>query len=437
MVANLAEEFFTKNNSVKFVRLHWVDYSGVLRTRIITKARCLRLAQGTDCYHLDQYCMIIPISTAPLCSSDSVEQWILNLDLESLMVCGFAPTHASVMCSTTHTGLKDPVARCPRTLLHKTVRTFQESCQSKLLMSFEIEFVLLDETLQPATSFDRMTGYSMTAGLRTNNLVILEEIVNALEVSGIEIYHFHTEGVEQFEIALSPLSPMKAIDALMMTQETIRTISIRHGLKATTAPRPTFHGPPSGCHLHLSLNPVPSKDASSFLAGILQSMKTLCALGLPTYDSYHRVIGGGNVGEWIGWGTHNKDFPIRQVSSNRWEFRFLDATANVYLFVAALLSSGMSGIQKNQVLTYADCPVVPSAIDSNEEAGRRLREFGITERMPKTFAVSLSHAREDKDLQSWMGVELFSQYMKIKETELEHFSKMTDEERRRKILDYF
>jgi hypothetical protein len=57
MAANLAEEFLTKNNSVKFGRLHWVDYSGVLLTRIITKARCLRLAQGAHCYHLDQYCM--------------------------------------------------------------------------------------------------------------------------------------------------------------------------------------------------------------------------------------------------------------------------------------------------------------------------------------------------------------------------------------------
>jgi hypothetical protein len=53
-----------------------------------------------------------------------------------------------------------------------------------------------------------MIGYSMTAGLRTQNLVIMEEIVAALEISGIAVYHFHSEITDQFEFALFSLSPM-------------------------------------------------------------------------------------------------------------------------------------------------------------------------------------------------------------------------------------
>lgn len=431
--ASLVEKFFATNPDVKFVRLQWVDYSGVLRTRIVTKTRCKHLASGTDCCQLAQNCMVIPISTAPRCFPDGIEDWNLRPDWGTLMLCGFAPAHASLMCFTAHLGLANPFARCPRKLLYEVQNSFQDQYGSKLLMGFEIEFVLLDESSNLAQSMDRMIGYSMTAGLRTKNLVIMEEIVAALEMSGIEVYHLHTEVVEQFEIALSPLPPMQAIDALMMAQETIRTICIRHGLRATTTPKPVFNGPQSGCHVHLSLNPAP--EATLFLAGVLRKLKSLCAFGLPNYDSYYRVAGD-CAGEWIAWGTHNKDLPIRQFSSNRWEFRFLDATANVYLFTAALLSAGMAGMKQKYVLTIRDCQVVPSAL-SLEEAERQLQDYGITERMPSKLQWSLDFAKSDKELQGWIGTELFTQYVKVKEKEVEYFSKMTDEERRQKFLGYF
>jgi glutamine synthetase len=433
MTAEVVEKFFTANRDVKFVRLQWVDYSGVLRTRIITKTRCVHLANGTDCYQLAQNCMVIPISTAPRCFPDGIEDWNLRPDWETLMVCGFAPVHASVMCFTAHLGLANPFARCPRKLLYEVLDAFQGQHESKLLMGFEIEFVLLDESSNLAKSFDRMIGYSMTAGLRTKNLVIMEEIVAALEMSGIEVYHFHAEIVDQLEIALSPLPPIQAIDALMMAQETIRTICIRHGLRATTTPKPVFNGPQNGCHVHLSLNPAP--EATFFLAGVLQKLKALCAFGLPNYDSYYRVAGD-CAGEWVAWGTHNKDLPIRQFSPNRWEFRFLDATANVYLFIAALLSAGMAGMKQKRILTIGDCQIVPSAL-SFEEAERQLRDFGITERMPIKLEMSLDCAKGDKELRDWIGAELFSQYIKVKEKEVEYFSKMTDDERRQKFLGYF
>jgi hypothetical protein len=59
----LEEKFFTKNPGVKFVRLQWVDFSGVLRTRFITKTRCMQLAIGTNHYSLGQNCMIVPSTT--------------------------------------------------------------------------------------------------------------------------------------------------------------------------------------------------------------------------------------------------------------------------------------------------------------------------------------------------------------------------------------
>lgn len=427
------EKFFTKNPGIKFVRLQWVDFSGVLRTRFITKIRCMHLAIGSNHYSLGLNCMIIPISTAPQCFHDGPEAWELRPDWQTLKVCGFAPEHASVMCFNSHLGSADHFARCPRKLLSKVLHDFEDEYGSNLLMGFEIEFVLLDESSNLAKSMDRLAGYSMTAGLRAENLTIIEEIMAALQVSGIEIYHFHIEVADQLEIALSPLPPMQAIDALMLAQETIRTICIRHKLRATMTPKPVFNGPQNGCHVHLSLNPAP--QPSSFLAGILQKLKSLCAFGMPNFDSYYRVVGDGS-GMWIGWGTENRDLPIRQISPNHWEIRCLDATANMYLFVAATLSAGMAGIQQKLPLNIRDCPVLPSEY-TIKEAGERLSKYGITEHMPSKLELSLDSAKCDQELEGWIGAELLAHYRKVKDKEVEYFSKMTEEERRQKFLNYF
>jgi hypothetical protein len=109
------------------------------------------------------------------------------------------------------------------------------------LIGFEIEFVLLNEASELANPLDRIAGYSMTAGLRGSNLSMLEEILNALEASKTGVHYFHTEIADQLEIVLGPMTPVHAIDALMQAQEAIRTICVRHSLKASLTPRPVLN----------------------------------------------------------------------------------------------------------------------------------------------------------------------------------------------------
>ncbi|KAK3377006.1 protein fluG [Lasiosphaeria ovina] len=401
----LVDYFLRNHPGIEFIRLQWVDYSSVLRTRAVTKARCRSIAAGSDSYSLAQNCMVIPVSTAPQCSPDGIEPWSLRPDWRSLTVCssGGASKHhrnASVMCFVAQLALEDPFARCRRKLLSDLLDDFSRQQQQQqhnqaakpdghrpgLLMGFEIEFVLLD------SSFDIATLSALERTM-TTGLSILEEIVWQLE----------------------------------SVQETIRTVCLEYQVRATTAPRPVLGGgaPKSGCHVHLSLNDPTLGAPSSFLAGAVKKVKPLCAFGLANYDSYCRVVGD-CAGEWVGWGTRNKDLPICQVGPERWEFRFLDTTANVYLFIAALLAAGKAGLRaKYDLLPSRDCNLA------------WLGNFGITEQMPKTLREALDAAKDDTEVQSWVGRELFTQYIKVKEKEVETFGKMTDQDRRRKILEYF
>jgi glutamine synthetase len=56
--------------------------------------------------------------------------------------------------------------------------------------------------------------------------------------------------------------------------------------------------------------------------------------------------------------------------------------------------------------------------------------------MPPKLELSLDAAKSDDEFEGWIGSEMPAQYLKVNEAELEHFSKMTEEERRQKFLNY-
>ncbi len=427
------ETFLKVNNTIKFIRLQWVDFSGVMRVRFVPIHRCIRIADGLESVHFAQNSMITPISTAPRIFSpcDYHDTWTLSPDWSSLRPCGFKMGHATVMSFVSQDLAQTPRDKCPRTLLVDTVHKFEREWGAQILIGFEIEFVLLDGSNNIHAPLDRLVGYSRPAGLRSATLNIMEEIVDALSRSSITIHHFHAEIQDQLEIALSPGPVIETVDALLMAQETIRTICIQHNLKASMTPKPTVSGPTNGLHLHLSLDTIDPRLAEPFLAGTLTHAGALCAFGMANYDGPSRSVDDA-AGAWIGYGTDNRDMPVRRISDLHWEFRILDATANPYLFVAAVLLAGLDGLSRKLELTWKDCRVFPPLMDEE-----RRKEYGIVKVMPKTFKDALDRLKEDHALRGLFPEDMLKWYISVKDHEVEEFAKMTDEERRSRFLDYF
>jgi glutamine synthetase len=92
---------------------------------------------------------------------------------------------------------------------------------------------------------------------------------------------------------------------------------------------------------------------------------------LADYDSYFR-IGVEGTCSWIGYGTENRDLPVRKISDRHWELRCVDATAKMYMFLAALLSAGSHGTDKVQALTWKDL-----AEFHFDMAPEKLGEYGL------------------------------------------------------------
>ncbi|KAI0197909.1 glutamine synthetase [Astrocystis sublimbata] len=426
------EYFLHTHPSTKYIRLQWVDYSGVLRTRFVPIDRCLRIASGSEHVRLAQNSMLIPISTAPriFSLSDYHETWSMIPDWSSLRMCGFRDGHASVMSFVDQHDAATRFDKCPRRLLVDALHRLKQDYGAEAVIGFEIEFMLLDELSNLIKPLDRLNGYSRTAGLRAETLDLVEEIIDALEKSSVNIHHFHAEALDQLEIALAPETALNAVDSLILAQETIRTICVRRKLKATMAPKAILSAPSNGLHLHLSLPALQHGSRKHFLAGILNHMRSLCAFGMAKYDSYGRSASDA-AGAWIGFGTDNRDMPVRKIDDQHWELRMMDATANPYLFTAAAILTCLDGLEKTTELVWKDCKFFPDSMTKES-----LSEHGIKEAMPTSLKEALAGLKADKDMTSVMG-DLADWFISVKDKEVEEFSKMSEEQRRLRFLEYF
>jgi glutamine synthetase len=335
------------------------------------------------------------------------------------------------MCYTYAEESENPSSQCTRSLLKRVLDQTGRGLRKEFLVGSEIEFVLLDSSLQVRSTPDPIEGWSLTAGLRGEVLRLMEDIVESLAAAGIGVYHFHTEVAQQLEIALEPLPPMEAFDALYYAIETIKSFATAREMRATMTPKPLLNGLTNGMHLHLSMNPKEGCD--HFLAGILQNLKPLCALGMANYDSYARVGDRmDNIGRWVSMGTENRDVPIRKISDSHWELRFVDATANYYLLLASVLCLGLAGIREKRDLTWSDIRIDPSSLDKNE-----LARLGINDLLPRSLKEAIECLKEDYSIGDIIGREMKGLYIEMKEKDHIALDKMNDEERRKWFLKFF
>ncbi|CAO2647166.1 Nn.00g080880.m01.CDS01 [Neocucurbitaria sp. VM-36] len=416
--------------SIKFVRFQYIDYSGILRCRILTAAFCLdqdkhvkfvgtgpaalyaSYVDGTDTTPVAAACRLVP-------------------DWSSFQVCTYAARHASVMCHIFETLNSFGFKRCPRTCLSKVLQIAEEELHCTFLGGYEVEVVFMDKSKSPYEPVKNVVEWSLMEGLRGRPVEILEEIADCLEAANISVQQLHTEGSQGlFEITTGPLKLMQATDALIFTHETIKTICDKHGLVATCFPKPSAAKGLVGQHLHLSIqstgdSPIQQMNVDSYVAGILKHLRAICAFALPSHDSYTRVQDRrGTNGTWVTWGTEFRDVPLRKIESTHWEIRCIDGTANMYLTIAALIAAGVDGIRSNQELIWGDSQESPSLMSSS------MREnLGITQRLPLTLKEAIEAIETDPTLSSILSQDLVERYAKIKREEAVSLEKMTPEAR--------
>ena len=144
----------------------------------------------------------------------------------------------------------EPDPYCSRGALDRIERRLADA-GIDALVGHEMEFVLVgpDGSRLPAHLWAQ---YGLAGVLEFEGFV--RDVTNAATSSGVSIEQFHPEyGVNQFEISLTPQSPIAAADQLMLMRIIVGRVARRYGLRVSLSPVPFAGSVGSGAHQHFSL----------------------------------------------------------------------------------------------------------------------------------------------------------------------------------------
>jgi glutamine synthetase len=106
--------------------------------------------------------------------------------------------------------------------------------------------------------------------------------------------------------------------------------------------------------------------------------------------------------------------------TRRFEYRGADGICNPYLLAACLVAAGLHGIQ-NQM-----DPGEPADIDVSRLSDMQLKEKGITW-TPRSLKQALDYLAEDTILAETIGRSIWEEFIKIKRTEWDKYSRYVSE----------
>jgi glutamine synthetase len=363
------DDFLALNPEIQYIWLQFVDYTALVRLRMVPITEFKRQIRSQSRVGVTSGLFYLLQDDHMANGGSATGQFYMEADLSSLSLnAGLSPTpNSAAVMSFWKQQNGEYIEGCPRTTLSKIVEEAKRDFGMTFLLGFEIEVIFVvpvkDENTGEVTSFgpwhQNHAWSSLTYQTRAA-LPMLEEIVGTLAQIGIHLPQFHSEAAPgQWEFILPPYPPLQAVDILIRARQIISFVAEKHGLRATLYPRPYPWTCGSASHAHFSMSPL--SHESAFVAGVLEHLPAILAFSMPTEPSYERMVPGiWAGGEWVSWGTQNREVPLRRVEDGHYELKCVDGLANMYFAMAALLGSGMLGVMEDMKLTLKDCPGNPS-----------------------------------------------------------------------------
>jgi glutamine synthetase len=325
----------------------------------------------------------------------------------------------------------EPAPVCQRSFLKRMEARLAER-GARLEVAFENEFSLATVVDGAFVPIDSGLCFSTISATAAQDFV--DELAAALEEQGIGLEQYYSElGHGQHEISTPHAPALRAADEQLLVRETVRGVAARHGLVASLAPKPWPDNAGNGCHIHFSLWEADgsgnrfhepgaadglSREARSFIAGVLEHLPGLCGLTAPSFNSYRRIVPQYWAGAYVCWGHDNREAPVRvpsvfwglEESSTNVELKSADASSNPYLALGGLIAAGLDGLERR--LEPPEPVEVDPATLGEEERERR----GIVQ-LPATQAEALDALAADKLLTDALGPVLAESYLAVRRSE--------------------
>ncbi len=354
----------------------------------------------------------------------------LKPDLDTFVVFPWRPQHGKVarfICDVC-TPSGEPFEGDPRYILKKTMAQAKQMGYD-FNVGNECEFFLfhMDENGKPTTVTNDEAGY-FDLGPIDNGEDARRDICLTLEEMGYEIEASHHEvAAGQHEIDFKYDNALITADNVMTFKLVVKTIAKKYGLHATFMPKPIFGINGSGMHTNMSLfkdgknafydendSLKLSKEAYSFIAGVLEHVAGITAITNPLVNSYKRLVPGYEAPCYIAWSASNRSdiirIPASRGAGTRVELRSPDPSTNPYLCLAVCLAAGLDGINRNLN--------APESVDENvfKMTQKQRNELGVKS-LPANLKEALDIMEKDGLVRKVLGEHAYSKFAgsKLKE----------------------
>jgi glutamine synthetase len=431
---------------IRFVRILWCDNANIIRGKAVHRGTLSEYLQhGVGISAAQQAIPVMYDAPAAGSGLGPVGEVRLVPDWSTLTPLPYAPRHARVMGDMVKDG--SPWALCPRNFLKRMVTDAQREGLD-VIAAFENEFYLLKQTAEGVVPADE-TVFASTLAMDLHHLVI-DEIAEALVEQGMPVEQYYPEsGPGQQEISILYTNALAAADQQIAFRETVRAIAGQNHLTASFLPKIFADKAGSGCHLHLSLwhegqNLMPNLDAVGelsdvarrFIAGILHHLPALMALTTPSTNSYRRIRPHHWSGAFRCWGMDNREAAVRvpthpaDASPTQLELKTIDASANPYLALGAVIAAGLDGVRHCFELGE------PVAIDPGymTEADRSSCNIDA---LPINLEQSIEQLSNNEVLLDALGTELAQAYLAVRQAEWEAMNNLKLEDEVKLLLERY
>ena len=339
-----------------------------------------------------------------------------------------------------------PVEASPRVMLKKQIKELSKK-NFTMKSGVECEYFLISQdgkSIADLRDTQSKPCYDQSALMRRYDLI--KEICDSMIEMGWGPYqNDHEDANGQFEMNWDYSDCLVTADRHAFFKFMVKTLSEKHGLRATFMPKPFENLTGNGCHAHVSVWKGKknvfldnsdklglSKIAYNFLGGVIKNAESLSAFFNPTINSYRRInapptkSGATWSPSSISYTGNNRTHMIRIPDPGRFELRLMDGSANPYLLQAGVLAAGLHGLQNkinpgkplycNMYTDYKKYPNLP--------------------KLPDNLDQSLEKLKNNKKMNNFFGKEVISSYLKLRNSEIREFKQKENFNKRESITKW-
>lgn len=457
-------------HALELVRFVWCDTHGQTRGKTLTRKAALHaLSHGVgmvstlmlkDTSDRTAYKVFEPGIGETLPGFEFANNLLLRPIPESFRVLPWAEKTGWIQCQPFFSN-GDPVPLDSRWQLQQALNQLSQR-GLQMLCGLEIEFHIYRLHDQPHR-LDRDPAAAAWPGLAPEVALIhpgynllseqwfdmseepLRIVQRTAEGLGLPLISLEIElGPSQVEAVFEVTDALTAADNMVLFRSAVQQALRRAGYHATFMCRPPFEQiMSSGWHLHQSLvdaqtgrnvlmreSPAAEtqpRDAtytlstlgSQYLAGLLQHAPGMTVFCTPTVNGFGRFRPNALAPQSILWGFDNRGAMLRVIGgpsdkATRIENRLGEPAANPYLYMAAQVYAGLSGIDTDAQ--------PPQATESPYADGAQVQ------RIPSNLGDALTALQQDAAMTQGFGASFVNHYACLKRAELQRYEAAQDKD---------